>query len=178
MDITLISQASLSSDRTDEVLKKYYAAVGQVRFVCDIEKLVIATVAMLLDKAGIKYPVGDGSIALYIGVDDCMEVIKKDYFTGVLQEGLLGASPLLFPYTSANVLAAKAAIVFDLRGENLTFNVQNLSSSVIEYLVDFFKMNHSTMAITGIVRFSSAEISETGSEYSAEFFLWHKRDEK
>ena len=65
--------------------------------------------------------------ALAVGVDRVVEGWKEEFFTGVATEGPLGASPLIFPYTSANALAARLSIVLAVRGETVTISSGALS---------------------------------------------------
>lgn len=122
-----------------------------LRFVHELEQLVIAGVCKLLDDSGISYPVGNDDICLYIGIDDAIEEIKSEYFRAVLDQGLIGASPLLFPFTSPNALTARASIVFDIRGESIVFPVKDLYGNVIKYSVESICRGFTEMAITGAI---------------------------
>lgn len=55
-----------------------------------------------------------------LGVDSVIDPWKEDFYRGVLREGPLGASPLIFPYTSANALAARLTIALGLKGQSIT----------------------------------------------------------
>lgn len=60
------------------------------------------------------------SAGIIVGIDSVIDKVKDSYFKGVAEDGPLGASPLLFPYTSPNVLAARATIHFGIKGPDIT----------------------------------------------------------
>lgn len=145
--ITGISR--LKMNELDDVTAGMSDGTGSFRFVHDLEKLTVAAIGMLLRDAGIDYPAGEDNIALFIGIDDAVECIKNEFFENVLREGVLGASPLLFPFTSPNALAARATILFDLRGESAVFAVRDSIDSVIEYADESISGQSVRMAIAG-----------------------------
>ncbi|MCP3677380.1 MAG: hypothetical protein GY721_07270, partial [Deltaproteobacteria bacterium] len=65
--------------------------------------------------------------ALVVGVDGIIEGWQEAFFKRVVVDGPLGASPLEFPFTSPNALAARLSIRFGIRGESLTITSGPLS---------------------------------------------------
>ncbi|MBI5047550.1 MAG: hypothetical protein HZB54_01175 [Deltaproteobacteria bacterium] len=57
---------------------------------------------------------------IVFGIDNAIDRCKAEFFKGLLAEGPIGASPLLFPYTSHNVITAQATIAFGIKGEDIT----------------------------------------------------------
>lgn len=60
------------------------------------------------------------SMAIVLGADNAIDGCKEGYWKEVVANGPLGASPLAFPYTSANAVTAQATIAFGIRGESAT----------------------------------------------------------
>ncbi len=107
------------------------------RFVDDLELLVVAGIARLFDDAGISYPLKHGDISLYLGLDCGIEEIKNRFLRDIINGGISMASPLLFPYTAPNTIAARATILFGIQGECLTFPVKNSPVDVLKYISTF-----------------------------------------
>ena len=167
--ITGISRINITE--LDEVMETLSERTRSFRFVHDLERLTIAAIEILLKDAGINYPVSDDSIALYLGIDNAIEDIKDEFFSNILKEGLLGSSPLLFPFTSPNALAAQATIVFDLRGESVVIPVRDSINSVIEYADECISGEYVNMAIAGGI-IAEGERSPDGlHNYKASFFM-------
>ncbi|MDP2681752.1 MAG: beta-ketoacyl synthase N-terminal-like domain-containing protein [Deltaproteobacteria bacterium] len=57
---------------------------------------------------------------IVFGIDNAIDKCKAEFFKGLVSEGPIGASPLLFPYTSHNAITAQATIAFGIKGEALT----------------------------------------------------------
>lgn len=103
-----------------------------VRTLFDEEALLVACAGRTIEAAGLQGAEGgEGAglddTALVAAVDTVVDGWKADYFAAVVEEGPLGASPLVFPYTSPNALAARLSIVHGLRGESLTVTSGPLS---------------------------------------------------
>ena len=155
MKPVLTGMASLRGTDADKIISNLNGYFKEMRFIHDIEKIMIAGIGLLLSDAGIRFPVGNNDIGLYIGVDDAIEDIKDEYFQGIITHGILGASPLLFPFTSPNALAAQASIAFDLRGESITIPLKYSSyCDVIQYAIECVMGGYSRMAVAGMI-FSS-----------------------
>lgn len=65
--------------------------------------------------------------ALVVGVDGVIEGWQEVFFKRVMTEGPLGASPMEFPFTSPNALAARLSMRFEIKGESLTITSGPLS---------------------------------------------------
>jgi hypothetical protein len=85
-----------------------------------IEEMACLAAVEALAHAGIDIPVGAEDVGLCLGVEEGVDGIKARFFRGVLADGPLGASPLAFPFTAPNAIAARLSILLDLRGETLT----------------------------------------------------------
>lgn len=72
-----------------------------------------------LEEAGITGHLSEGA-GVFVGLDGIMDRWKEEFFRGVENDGPVGASPLIFPYTSANALAARLTIAFGLKGQDIT----------------------------------------------------------
>jgi 3-oxoacyl-[acyl-carrier-protein] synthase II len=55
-----------------------------------------------------------------LGIDVAIDGIKAAYWRAVLSDGPLGASPLHFPFTAPNTVAAQLTILLGLAGESTT----------------------------------------------------------
>ncbi|MFO0793636.1 MAG: beta-ketoacyl synthase N-terminal-like domain-containing protein [Candidatus Brocadiaceae bacterium] len=172
MTLVVTGISRLTINDLDRVISRIGEHIQRIRFVHDLEKLTVASIGDVLSDAGINTPVGNADIGLYAGIDSSIEDVKNEYFKGILSEGLLGASPLFFPFTSPNSLIAQASIVFDIRGESITLPVKCLFKDVVEYAVDCVRGRYTKMAIAGGI---SRDLSFTGHSqiplYRAEFFF-------
>ena len=172
--ITGISRLSKSElDNANETLSDL---TRSFRFVHDLERLTIVAIDRLLADAGIVVPVGRDDIGLYIGIDNAVEDIKNEYFENVIREGSLGASPLLFPFTSPNALAAQATIIFDIRGESMVFPIKNSFDHVIEYADECISGNHMKAAIAGGITIQGKRSSDGFNNYGAVLFVIENPD--
>ncbi len=94
-----------------------------------IEELAVLAAYEALRRAGVSTPVRGDGIGIALGVEEGIDGIKARYYEGVLKDGPLGASPITFPLTTANTIAARISILLDLRGENLTVCGGSLSGA-------------------------------------------------
>lgn len=102
---------------------------GPVRLVHGIEDVAIVAAYEALSQAGTRVPLGEERVGIALGVEEGIDSIKADYFRNVLRDGPLGASPLAFPLTAPNTIAARISILMDLRGENHTVCGGSLSGA-------------------------------------------------
>jgi beta-ketoacyl synthase-like protein len=113
-----------AGDRPDQHLPAVLSALSRgglpVRLFHPIEEVACVAAYEALSQAGVAVPFGGEGIAVAMGVDEGIDGIKARYYQGILTEGPLGASPLSFPFTTPNTIAARIAILLDLRGESLT----------------------------------------------------------
>lgn len=168
--------SKISSDTIDYVTSGLTDSIRQMRFVNSMEQLAVAAVGVMLNDAKINIPIGNASVSLFVGIDDSIEDIKDEYFEGILNEGILGASPLLFPYTTPNSLAAQASIAFDIRGENITIPIKHSYRAVMEYAIECITEKYTGTAIAGGIRVQDRNLSAGEGRYLAEFFLLEEVD--
>jgi len=168
MKTVITGISKIDSGEMEDEISKLHGITGKIRYVHDLDKLMVAGIGLLLKDTKIEFPVRNDDISLYIGVDDSIEDIKDEFFKGILEEGILGASPLLFPFTSPNALTAQASIAFDIRGESIVMPIQDSFKDVIEYAVECISGNYSTMAITGGILSGKNRKEKT---YKGEFYF-------
>ncbi|MBI5026556.1 MAG: hypothetical protein HZC12_07505 [Nitrospirae bacterium] len=167
--ITGISR--LTSKDIDVAICRYRDRIKEVRLANDIERLAIASVGNVLEDAKIKFPVGDSSIGIYMGIDDAVEDIKDEYFNNILRDGIVGVSPLLFPYTSPNAFAAQVSIAFDIRGESITFPFKDSYRDMVKYAAGCVAKGYAQKAIAGAIRLEDKRLNANEGRYGAEFFF-------
>lgn len=167
--VTGIGYASSFDNRLiEETLNSIRQRTGKTRFIHDIEKSAVTAVSFALDDAGVAFPLlesGRDDTGLYMGIDDAVEDVKDDFFRGVLGDGILGASPLMFPFTSPNAFSAQLTIVFDMRGECILMPVNNSCEDVIEYAAMCIRNGYAKTAVSGGV------LSKGNNIYEAEFYV-------
>jgi 3-oxoacyl-(acyl-carrier-protein) synthase len=147
------------------------AGIRQIRITNDLELLTVVAAGRVLNDAGMDFPAGNSDLGIFIGIDDAIEDIKDEYFSNILNDGIVGASPLLFPFTSPNAFAAQASIAYDIRGESITFFMKNIYSDVIIYSVDCIEAGHIKMAVTGGISIKHDDLSAKEGRYAAEFYF-------
>ena len=147
------------------------AGIRQIRITNDLELLTVVAAGRVLIDAGIDVPAGTPDMGLFIGIDEAIEDIKDEYFSNVLNDGLVGASPLLFPFTSPNAFTAQASIAYDIRGESITFFMKNIYSDVILYSLDCVRAGHIKMAVSGGISLKHDDLSVNEGRYAAEFYF-------
>ncbi len=111
------------------VLSALSRAGSPVRLVHPIEEVALLSAYEALSRAGMGVPLGGDGAGIAMGVEEGIDPIKADYYRGVLRDGPLGASPLAFPFTAPNTVAARISILMDLRGENHTVCGGSLSGA-------------------------------------------------
>lgn len=163
--------SKISSNNIEYAASGLKDSIRQMRFVNSLEQLAVTAVGIMLNDAKIDIPIGNSNVGLFVGIDDSIEDIKDEYFEGILNEGILGASPLLFPYTTPNSLAAQVSIAFDIRGENITIPIQYSYRTVLEYAVECITEKYTGTAIAGGIRVQDKNLSIGDGRYVAEFFL-------
>jgi 3-oxoacyl-(acyl-carrier-protein) synthase len=163
--IAITGRVKITGRDTDSILSEPCSHLKGMRFIHPIEKLSVAGVCLLLSKTGIHFPVGRTDTGIYIGIDNAIEGIKDEFFKNILTDGVEGSSPLLFPFTSPNALAAQLSIVFDIRGESITFAVKSSCLNVIEYAVECLLLNYSRIAISGGILSSGSGKEDLQAEF-------------
>lgn len=98
--------------------------IRSVKTVIKAEELALAAASMALRQAGLD---NLENSAVVFGIDNAIDGCKAEFFKGLLQDGPIGASPLLFPYTSSNAITAQVTIAFGIKGEDITITGGALS---------------------------------------------------
>lgn len=98
--------------------------IRPVKTVIKAEELALAAASMALRQAGLD---NLENSAVVFGIDNAIDGCKAEFFKGLLQDGPIGASPLLFPYTSSNAITAQVTIAFGIKGEDITITDGALS---------------------------------------------------
>lgn len=106
--------------RLTETLAGFSPGSPQARLFHNIEALAFLAAHDALIPTGIRLPLGGDGIGVVLGIEEGIDGIKARYYRALLTDGPLGASPIAFPYTAPNTIAARIAILLDLRGENVT----------------------------------------------------------
>ena len=151
MKIVITGYCKMTNASAGRVFMNNKKRMRKVRPVHELDTLLIAAVSKLLDCAGIAFPLGNAHIGMYIGIDDSIEEIKNDYFSSIIREGIMGVSPLIFPFTSPNALAAQASVAFDIRGECITLSGKNSFDEAVQYGVESLFHHHILTAIAGSI---------------------------
>lgn len=98
--------------------------VKRVKTILRSEELILGAVSDVLKKAqGLERE----ATGVVFGSDNAIDDCKEGYYRAVLADGPLGASPLVFPYTSANAITAQVTIAFGLHYETFTITDGPLS---------------------------------------------------
>jgi hypothetical protein len=122
----------------------------QIRLLHAIEEVAFLATHEALSRAGVPMPVGGDGIGIALGVEEGIDGIKARYYQGVLREGPLGASPMAFPLTTPNTIAARISILLDLRGENFTVCGGSLSGAqAVGLALEALRHGRSTAMLAG-----------------------------
>ena len=170
MKVVITGYSKIISTSADSVFMHVKSRIIKVRPVHALDTLIISAIGELLDCAGVTYPVKNDNIGLFIGIDDSIEEIKNEYFSNIVKDGMMGVSPLLFPFTSPNALAAQVSIAFDLRGECITLPVKNSLKNVIDYGSECIVHKYSKAAIAGSILKNKVE-QFPDKAFTAEFLF-------
>ncbi|HYL81355.1 MAG TPA: beta-ketoacyl synthase N-terminal-like domain-containing protein [Candidatus Acidoferrum sp.] len=140
--------------RTGQRLSQALSASRQgglpVRLFHPLEEVACLAAYEALSQAGIAVPSRGEGIGVAIGVDEGIDAIKARYYREVVTDGPLGASPLAFPFTTPNTIAARISILFGLRGESLTVCGGSLSGAqAIGLAMDALREGRSEAVLAG-----------------------------
>jgi len=106
--------------RLNEALSALSRGRPQVRLFHGIEEVTFLAAHEALSISGIRVPLGRDDIGVALGVEEGIDGIKACYYRRLLEDGPLGASPIAFPFTAPNTIAARISILLDIRGESFT----------------------------------------------------------
>jgi hypothetical protein len=123
---------------------------AQVRLAHRIEEATLIAAYDALRLAGVRTPLGTEEIGVALGVEEGIDGIKAQYYREVATEGPLGASPIVFPLTTPNTLAARISIALDLRGESVTLCGGTLSGAhALGRAMEALREGRSSAMLTG-----------------------------
>lgn len=93
-----------------------------VRTVFEEERFLLGALSATLRAVGYAGSAASANagFGIVLGVDTVVDKWKAGFFGEVVKDGPVGASPLVFPYTSSNALAARATIAFNIKGDDIT----------------------------------------------------------
>lgn len=135
-----------------------------VRVFHAIEEMAILAAHDALSRSGISMPYRGDDLGVALGVEEGIDGIKARYYQGVLQDGPVGASPLTFPLTTPNTIAARISILFDLRGETFTVAGGSVSGAqAMGLAVQALREGRVAMALAGGVTCAEQEFLEAVS---------------
>ena len=150
--------------RLRAVLTTLSAEGAPIRLLHGIEELAVLAVHEALSRSGIPMPYQSDDLGVVLGVEEGIDGIKARYYQGVLAEGPLGASPLTFPLTTPNTIAARISILFGLRGETLTVGGGNVAGAqALGLAVRALRDGYSALTLAGGVTCVEQEFLEAAS---------------
>jgi hypothetical protein len=136
--------------RADRLRAALPPSASPVRFVHPIEEVAFLAAGEALIGAGRTVPVSHADIGIALGVEEGIDGIKARYFEGILRDGPLGASPMAFPLTTPNTIAARIQILLDLRGESFTLCGGSLSGGhAVGLAIQAVRAGHSQAMLAG-----------------------------
>ncbi|HEX9187198.1 MAG TPA: beta-ketoacyl synthase N-terminal-like domain-containing protein, partial [Vicinamibacteria bacterium] len=102
---------------------------ARVRLFCPAEEAAFLAAWDALAASGVSVPAGRDAVGLALGLDEGIDGIKARHSAAVSSEGPPGASPVWFPLTAPNTIAAQLSIALGLRGESHTVCGGSLSGA-------------------------------------------------
>lgn len=111
----------LHGDRVAFVGNALAQAGKRVRLLHRVEEVSLLAARDALAEGGIPVPLREVRAAIVLGVDEGIDGIRARHSIALRDGGPLAVSPLSFPFTSHNAVAAQLSILLDVRGEFLTF---------------------------------------------------------
>jgi hypothetical protein len=115
-----VQAADRFGGRLSSTLSALLQGRSPIRLFHPIEEMAVLAACDALALGGKTVPVGGEGIGIALGVEEGIDGIKARFYEGVLKDGPLGASPMAFPLTAPNTVAARISILLDLRGESVT----------------------------------------------------------
>jgi Beta-ketoacyl synthase, N-terminal domain len=135
-----------------------------IRLLHAMEEMAVLAAHEALSRSGISMPYRGDDLGVALGVEEGIDGIKARYYQGVLKDGPLGASPLTFPLTTPNTIAARISILFDLRGETFTVGGGGVSGGqAMGLAVRALREERCAMALAGGVTCVEQEFLEATS---------------
>ena len=106
-----------------------YLQDGEARRLARASQLAVVAARLALADAGLQ-PGQLAAAGLVLGSDWGDFRSSESFALGFLERGTLGLSPLVFPNTVMNVMAAQVAIAVSVRGPMLTLNEVNVAGEL------------------------------------------------
>jgi 3-oxoacyl-(acyl-carrier-protein) synthase len=166
----------LDSSQADHAIKSLGSMIRQMRIVHSLERLAVATSGTALKASGLVLPEAGADMGLFIGIDESIEDIKDEFFEGIMADGILGASPLIFPFTSPNAISAQISIAFGIRGESILMPINRSCADMIQYCSDSVLTGHSAAALAGIIRTGNRDVRPENGRYIAKFIVIEREE--
>ena len=158
------AETAARAGRLRAVLTALSADGAPIRLIHEVEELAVLAAHEALRRAGVPMPYRGDDLGLVLGVEEGIDGIKARYYRGILADGPLGASPLTFPMTTPNTVAARISILFDLRGETLTLGGGGIAGAqAIGAAVRALRDGHAAMALAGGATCVEPEFLEAAS---------------
>jgi hypothetical protein len=158
------AEAEERAGRLRAILTALSADGAPIRLIHSIEELAVLAAHEALIRAGVRTPYRGDDLSLVLGVEEGIDGIKARYYRGILADGPLGASPLTFPLTTPNTVAARVSILFDLRGETLTVGGGNVAGAqALGMAVRALRDGHAALALAGGATCVESEYLEAAS---------------
>jgi hypothetical protein len=118
------------SARVAEATERLRREGMRIRLIHRIEEIALLASWDAVRESGIAVSsTGPERVGIALGVDEGIDGIKARHCLAVQSDGPLGASPLVFPFTTQNAVAARVSIGLDLRGEMFTLCGGQLSGA-------------------------------------------------
>jgi hypothetical protein len=147
--------------RLHAALAALSAAGPPIRLLHPMEEMALLAAHEALSRSVISVPYRGDDLGVILGVEEGIDGIKARYYQGVLKDGPLGASPLTFPLTTPNTIAARLSILFDLRGETFTLGGGSISGAqAVGLAVQALREERLAMALAGGVTCVEQEFLE------------------
>ena len=109
------------SARVAEATEQLGRGGKRIRLIHRIEEVALLASWDALRESRIVIPsTGHEWVGIALGIDEGIDGIKARHCVAVQSDGPLGASPLVFPFTTQNAVTAQVSIGLDLRGEMFT----------------------------------------------------------
>lgn len=87
-------------------------------------------------------------IGIFVGTGLSSTESTDSFYNGLMQDGPLGCNPILFPETVQNIAASHISIHFGIKGPNVTFSQDSISSELaLFYAVELLNSNTIDAAI-------------------------------
>ncbi len=145
----------------DFSVKNYLPALKS-RKMSKFSQLALCSAIEAVEDSGIS--VNDDNsfrIGIFVGTGLSSTESTDSFYEGLLKDGPLGCNPIIFPETVQNIAASHISIHFGIKGPNVTFSQDNLSSELaLFYAMELLNSNMIDAAIvSGADELNNASIT-------------------